>query len=152
MLYVKFINSQKVRVIDLKLCLQAAHLHSSLRRAGASPKLGYLGGILEELDVNRSAIFSATPEKCVDTESNLSSEVFKSLVLGLGLPYLDAYSTRQAFIDEKIVHSRNQVVHGELIPFSRDEALERLEAVRELIDLYGQQLIDAARGQLYLAP
>ncbi|MFC8962830.1 MAE_28990/MAE_18760 family HEPN-like nuclease [Streptomyces sp. NPDC057094] len=150
-LYIKYINAQQVPVSTLKSCLQAAHVYSHLSKAGNSAKMSFLGELLEKIDLDRKAIFSANPEKCIDTESNLSSGVFRSLVLGIGLNYIDAYSTRQAFIDEKLVFSRNQVVHGEMIPFEKVDAWERLDSVRLLIDMYADQLLDAARDAAYLS-
>lgn len=149
--YVKHINSQQIPVIKLKYPLQAAHISSHLRKASESSKILFLGEVLDQIDQDRKAIFSAKPEKCIDTESNLSSGVFKSLVLGLGIPYLADYETRHAFMDGQLLYGRNQVAHGELVSVTREEAEERLTAVRYLLDLYSDQLMDAARDKSYMA-
>ncbi|MEU4053446.1 MAE_28990/MAE_18760 family HEPN-like nuclease [Streptomyces olivaceus] len=150
-LYIRHINGQQIPVLKLKNCFQAAYVASHFKRAQNSLKVSFLGEVLTSIDADRKKVFSVTPGKYIDTESNLSSAVFQSLVTGLGLPYLDAYSTRQAFIDEKLVFGRNQVAHGELTAFNETDAAERLSAVRDLLDLYANQLLDAARDKTYVA-
>ncbi|MFF1377154.1 MAE_28990/MAE_18760 family HEPN-like nuclease [Streptomyces sp. NPDC058308] len=150
-LYIRHINGQQIPVSKLRNCFQAAYVAGHFKRAQNSSKVSFLGEVLTSIDADREKIFSVSPDKYVDTESNLSSTVFQSLVTGLGLPYLDSYSTRQIFIDEKLVFGRNQVAHGELTSFSEVDAAERLNAVRDLLDTYSNQLLDAARNQIYVA-
>ncbi|MFC1416642.1 MAE_28990/MAE_18760 family HEPN-like nuclease [Streptacidiphilus cavernicola] len=149
-LYIEHLNTLQIPVLKLKKPLQAAHVLTYLSQAGNSSRTSVLGELLEKIDTDRKEPFFANPAKCIATGGNLSSEAFKDIVIGIGLPYSDAYSTRQAFIDEKLVHSRNQVVHGEMIPFTQADAGERLDAVRTLLDMYANQLLDAARDGLYL--
>ncbi|MFF0262510.1 MAE_28990/MAE_18760 family HEPN-like nuclease [Streptomyces microflavus] len=149
--YIRHINSQNVSVAQLKYPLQAAFISSHFRNASQSSKVLFLGDVLSEMDKDRRAVFSVQPDKCIDTESNLSSRTFKSLVLGLGLSYLVEYETRHAFIDGQLLLGRNQVAHGELVKFTMGEAEERLVAVRDLLDVYSDQLMDAARGRDYMA-
>ncbi|MFF3206633.1 MAE_28990/MAE_18760 family HEPN-like nuclease [Streptomyces sp. NPDC002962] len=148
--YIKHINNQRVPVADLKYPLQAAYISSHFRRASESSKTVFLGDVLNQIDKDRKATFTVRPDKCIDTESNLSSKAFKSLVLGLGLPYPTDYETRHAFIDGQLLLGRNQVAHGELASFTREEAEERLVAVRGLLDAYSDQLMDAARDKGYM--
>lgn len=148
--YVQLINSANVLVNQLKSPLQAACLSSHFKRAQGSEKVSYLGLILSEMDGRRCEIFSVNPEKIIDTESNLSSVVFRELVLGLGLDYLEEYETRQAFVDEVLLRARNMVSHGELASFAIADAIERIDGVVGLLDLYSNQLIDAARDKRFL--
>jgi hypothetical protein len=148
---VKHINGRQLPVEKLKYPLQAAYVASRFKQAAESSKSHFLGDVLGYIDADRKKIFSAKPEKCFDTESNLSSVVFRSLVQGLGLDYLGEYETRNAFIDEKLLRGRNQVAHGELAKFDRQDAEERLDSARYLLDLYSDQLLDAARDEYYLA-
>lgn len=149
--YVKLINSKRIRLDRLKLPLQAACLASHFKRAQGSDKVSHLGSLLSEIDATRCNVFSVEPAKLVNTESNLSSVVFKEIVVGLGLEYLPLYQTRQAFIDEKLVHSRNQVAHGELVSFSQRDADERIEGVLPLLSQFADQLIDAVRDESFMA-
>ncbi|MGQ4355564.1 MAE_28990/MAE_18760 family HEPN-like nuclease [Streptomyces drozdowiczii] len=149
--YIKHINSRQLPVHRLKYPFQAAYVASRFKQASASSKNYFLGDLLGCIDADREDIFSARPDRCFDTESNLSSIVFKALIQGLGLEYLDDYETRNAFIDEKLLYGRNQVAHGELAKFDRQDAEERLESVRYLIDLFSDQLLNAARDEYYLA-
>ncbi|UNS98029.1 MAE_28990/MAE_18760 family HEPN-like nuclease [Streptomyces tubbatahanensis] len=149
--YVKHINACQLPVERLKYPLQAAYVASRFKQASASSKNHFLGDLLDCIDTDRKKTFSANPNNCFDTESNLSSIAFKALVQGLGLDYLGEYETRSAFIDEKLLHGRNKVAHGELVRFDRQDAEERLDSVRYLLDLFSDQLLNAARDQCYLS-
>lgn len=150
-LYVKHVSGQQVPVCKLKNCFQAAYVAGHLKRGGSTTKVDFLGDVLSAIDMERQKIFSLAPDKFIDTESNLSSKVFKSLVTGLGISYLSTYATRHAFIDGKLVYGRNQVAHGELTIFSETDATERLASVRDLMDIFANQLLDAARDKSYMS-
>lgn len=148
--YLTFVCKQNLPTKSLKVSLQAASCLSHFRRVQNSSKLSHLGKIIAEIDIGRNEIFSVDPKKIIDTESNLSSTVFADIVAGLGLEYLDEYQTRKQFIDEKLVHARNKVAHGELLLVRKEEAVERIDAVVKLLDRYSSQLIDAVRDEAFL--
>ncbi|GBQ04121.1 hypothetical protein SSP531S_56120 [Streptomyces spongiicola] len=148
--YVKFINGAGIKVADLKFPFQAAYVLSTFKRASNSVKTRYLGELLQEIDARRAEVFSVPPDKCIDTESNLSSNVFKEIVQGVGLDILPLYETRSVFIDQRIVLARNQVAHGELVSFDAVDVKDRIDGVRLLIDTYADQLKNAASADAYL--
>jgi len=149
--YVNYINSRQLPVLELKRSLQAAHLTSQFRRGGDSARIRFLGELLGEIDRVRAAVCAINPNKCIDMEDNLSSIVFKDLVIGLGLEYLDVYSTRQVFIDRQVVYARNQVAHGELVSFDSIDVELRIKGVLTLLDTYSNQLIEAVHDNHFLA-
>ncbi|MEU5405752.1 MAE_28990/MAE_18760 family HEPN-like nuclease [Nocardia asteroides] len=148
--YIKLICARRIRVDQLHLSLQAACLTSHFKRAQNSEKTRYLASILTEIDDRRCNVFNVSPEKVIDTESNLSSTVFRDLVLGLGLDHHDIYDTRKAFIDETLLFARNKIAHGELVSYSRSEAVDRIDGVLLLLDVYADQLILAAKENKFL--
>ncbi|MEV8569788.1 MAE_28990/MAE_18760 family HEPN-like nuclease [Streptomyces sp. NPDC051322] len=148
--YVRLINDASVKVADLKFPFQAVYVSSAFKRAAASNKSRYLGELLQEIDTRRLEIFSISPDKCIDTESNLSSTVFKEIVQGIGLDILPFYETRSVFIDQRLVFARNQVAHGELVSFDSVDVRNRIEGARILIDTYADQLKRAASSNHYL--
>ncbi|MFJ8188956.1 MAE_28990/MAE_18760 family HEPN-like nuclease [Streptomyces sp. NPDC096094] len=148
--YVDFVNSAKIKVVDLKFPFQAAYVLSTFKRASGSVKTRYLGELLQEIDSRRAEVFAIAPDKCIDTESNLSSSVFKEIVQGVGLDVLPLYETRSVFIDQRIVLARNQVAHGELVGFDALDVRDRIDGVRLLIDTYADQLKNAATAGGYL--
>lgn len=147
--YVRVINSTNTRTSQLKSPLQAAMLVSHFRRGGESKKISFLGDLITEIDETRSTQFAVPPHKLIDTESNLSSVVFRENLARLALPELEFYATRSAFIDEKLVEGRNQVAHGELSQFKVEEVTERIDGVLRLLDTFADQLLDAVRDQSY---
>ncbi|MFD5935126.1 MAE_28990/MAE_18760 family HEPN-like nuclease [Streptomyces sp. NPDC060333] len=148
--YVKFINAANVKVADLKFPFQAAYVSSAFKRAANSSKARYLGELLQEIDARRLEVFAISPDKCIETESNLSSAVFKEIVQSIGLNILPLYETRSVFIDQRLVLARNQVAHGELVSFDAVGVKDRIEGARLLIDTYADQLKKAASTGEYL--
>ncbi|MEH0419954.1 MAE_28990/MAE_18760 family HEPN-like nuclease [Streptomyces sp. B21-083] len=148
--YVNFINKATIKVADLKFPFQAAYVLSTFKRASGSVKVRYLGELLQEIDARRTEVFAVSPDKCIDTESNLSSSVFKEIVQAVGLDILPLYETRSVFIDQRIVLARNQVAHGELVSFDAADVRDRIDGVRLLIDTYADQLKNAASASAYL--
>jgi hypothetical protein len=148
--YLKFLNAQQIVAETLKLELQAAFVAAHFKRAQESTKASFLGDLLGQIDACRRRVFSVNPRKVIDTESNLSSTVFRELVRGIGLDYLDLYATREVFVDSKIVYGRNSVAHGELVNFTAEEALDRVDGVVYLLDCFADQLILAVRDQAFL--
>jgi len=51
-------------------------------------------------------------KNAVDTESNLSSTVFRNIVTQLGFDYLSKYETKQRLLDS-LLKKRNEAAHGE---------------------------------------
>ncbi|MDT3395233.1 MAE_28990/MAE_18760 family HEPN-like nuclease [Streptomyces sp. B1866] len=148
--YVKHVNDAKIKVSELKLPFQAAHVSSAFKRAKESEKAQYLGSLLEEIDRRRGEVFSISPEKCVDTESNLSSRVFFEIVKGIGLDVLPLYEMRRAFIDQRLVLARNGVAHGQLLSFDALDVEDRIKGTLKLIDAYADQLKDAAVKRYFM--
>ncbi len=148
--YLKFLNAQQVVANALKLELQAAFIAAHFKRAKDSTKTSFLGGLLGQMDASRRDVFSVDPKEVINTESNLSSTVFRELVRGIGLDYLDAYATKEVLVDNKIVHGRNSVAHGELMGFTAEEALERIDGVVHLLNCFADQLSLAVRDQAFL--
>ncbi|MGW4478330.1 MAE_28990/MAE_18760 family HEPN-like nuclease [Rhodococcus triatomae] len=150
--YIRLIGSQNIRTDRLHISLQAACLSTHFKRAQGSEKVRYLASVLSDIDSRRCSTFSVSPEKVIDTESNLSSTTFKDLVAGLGLEYHDIYDTRQVFIDKTLLFGRNKVAHGELSSYTEAEATERIDGVLILLDTFADQLIDAVRDDKFLLP
>jgi hypothetical protein len=95
------------------------------------------------------SIFKVNWDGAIETESNLKSPIFRGIILKLGLDYTQ-YSTKENIIDEKLLQNRNKIAHGEYQLMTVDEFIELHNEVMMLLDLFQDQIIDAARNESYL--
>jgi hypothetical protein len=86
----------------------------------------------------------------VRTESNLSSAVLRDITSRCAIPFGD-FELRENLIDQRLVHARNQIAHGEryAIPSMTDFLDLHLE-VAELLTDYRDRVLEVARDKTYL--
>jgi hypothetical protein len=147
--YLEHISKKEVLAKDLKLPLQAVHLRTYFARITNAERFTVFAEIIEEMDTARLKPFKANPNKVI-IQNNLSSENFKENIATLGLEYLPFYEVRQHFIDEQLLNCRNLVAHGEVVPYSLSDALERVDGVLELIETFSDQIKKSAHLEGYL--
>jgi len=149
--YIDLVNRSGTRASELKLGFQALTLMSHFKRSSGSSKGKYLSEILEQMDTARAQPFHVNSDKAFDTEGNLSSSVFADLIASLGLAPASSFTMRIGFIDATLMYSRNQVAHGELVAFTQDEAIQRIDGVMVLLETFSEQIIQASIDGAYLA-
>jgi MAE_28990/MAE_18760-like HEPN len=87
--------------------------------------------------------------KCIDTESNLSSTVFKEIVWCLGLDY-SKFEGKEKLIDEKLLAKRNFVAHGHYPILDPDDFPVLHSEVIGMLVKFNDQLQNAAVRAQYL--
>ncbi len=75
----------------------------------------------------------------VDTESNLSSAVFEQIARSIGIE-TSRYEVMYRYIDETIVHNRNQIAHGENLQLSISDFHSLIDRVADLLHMYKTDL------------
>ena len=99
--------------------------------------------------VTRMSERSALPYKnVIDTESNLSSKVFRDVVEKLGLDY-SSYETREKLIDEKLLESRNTIAHGSYLATDLDGYIDLQDEVLGMMELFRNQIENSAITKSY---
>jgi hypothetical protein len=89
------------------------------------------------------------PKDAINTESNLSSLVFKDILWSLGLdegPYL----TKKHIIDDRLLDKRNHIAHGEELSVKLQDYLELHDEVIGLLDNFRTQLENSCVQKQYL--
>lgn len=94
---------------------------------------------------------AAMSESLVRTESNLSSAVFFDILERLGLERREKYALRANMVDKDLVHSRNTIAHGQFLRMSPDEFKALRAATMELLELFTDDVRNAASTGLHLA-
>lgn len=87
------------------------------------------------------------PER-VDTKSNLNSDRFRDIVVGLGLDYSD-FSTSEKIIDIRLVDNRNKIAHGEYLDIDTELYLDLQKRVISLMDKLMNEIVNSAVQKRY---
>ena len=98
---------------------------------------------------NRNLIIDE--DKLCDTESNLNFATLRKILYNIGLRS-NVFDTKEIFINEKIVGDRNKFAHGEIRPYSSNDAIEIADIVINLMDLYKTEIQNAISLESYIHP
>jgi MAE_28990/MAE_18760-like HEPN len=93
--------------------------------------------------------YCVLPADVINTQSNLSSGVFKEIVTMLGLDY-SPYETKEKLIDEKLVHNRNNIAHGRYLTMQMQDYFELETEILLLMDVFKDQISNAAALKSYI--
>ncbi len=84
----------------------------------------------------------------VDTESNLSSLVFDQIAKSVGID-TEKYQFLYKYIDETIVHNRNEIAHGENLQLTISDFHSLVDKIDELTYMYKTDLENAVLTQKF---
>lgn len=147
--YLKYIILRKPQLGDLRLELQALAVRPAIRIAVTPERdIGLAAQLLADLDSRASEVFLVDPAQVVRS-GNLTADTFKALLGCAGLQFLDAYESRQNYIDAVICGRRHRVAHGSWQPVTQDEARDLLADVMALCGDVNDQVQTAAVYEQY---
>lgn len=89
------------------------------------------------------------PKDVISTASNLSSEIFKEITHILGIDF-SPYSTKSVLIDTKLLKKRNEIAHGEYSITDRKGYIELHLEIISMLDIFRNQIENAAINKDYL--
>lgn len=130
-----YVSNQKLKNEELSeaYVVQSfkSHISSLAETKNAGVAIESLRFILNKMDKNSNI----SPKNYVNTESNLSSEVFDRIAKSVGVD-VEKYLHLYPFIDESIVYKRNYIAHGEFMDIDFDEYKRISDRVFDLIRSY----------------
>lgn len=89
------------------------------------------------------------PKHIISTASNLSSEILKEITYILGIDF-SMYSTKSVLIDTKLLKTKNEIAHRDYSVFDRDEYLELHREVVGMLDIFRNQIENAAINKKFM--
>jgi hypothetical protein len=111
--YLEFVKQRRLPNNELAMPFLGLALRQRLKsldhEGHVNSHVEFATWILTEWD--RRAKLPRTDE--VISTSNLNSDVFKSFILGLGLPYIPDYELAEKPVIDALVEMRNHLAHGE---------------------------------------
>ena len=89
----------------------------------------------------------------ISAKSNLNFEILREILITIGIS-IEPFSIYEVLIDEKLLQNRNFIAHGD--HFNRldgvvtiEDFKELHEKIRDVIELFSNTIIDAARNEEY---
>jgi len=146
--YLEYVRLQRLTYRELSTNFLALAMKERLKEAKDTNKpslyIPVCDFFLSELDQRCSL-----PKDIVSTASNLSSEILKEITALLGIDFSE-YSRKSVLIDTKLLKTRNTIAHGNYLIFDREEYIELHREVINMLDLFRNQIENAAIKQEYL--
>lgn len=146
---INFVAAQRRPFKELARVYWAIEARKKLRNFGSEPA----GERLRSLDsiLGMAAVRPRfTGAKSIDTESNLSSKVFRRIAETVGFD-TSFYETRSLLIDKSLVDSRNHIAHGECVAPPPEAYLKLQEEVLSMLRAYKSDLQNHVVEDRFLA-
>lgn len=159
-LYLEYLNEQDIAVKHLIQNLQTlSHISKIIDIRQSNSVIKYHE--LTEMVNDEGKIFKVKQmdKSIIDTESNLKYKKLMDFLFMLDLTpkkfemniegNIVTLDTRQNFIDEKILHKRNCIAHGENIKIEINEFQEVKDFVIEYMDKLYYYILEVCNNQMY---
>jgi hypothetical protein len=146
--YLEHVAMQRLRYSELSPNFVAVGIRQLLHNASTSKKPRDHNALVDFF-LSRMSERSALPYKnIIDTESNLSSIVFRDIIEKLGLDY-SSYATKEKFIDEELLNSRNTIAHGTFLQTTLSSFIDMVTQVFDMMELFRNQIENSAITRAY---
>ena len=146
--YLEYVRMQKLCYKDLASNFLALAMKERLNEAKETNKpslyIPVCDFFLDELNQR-----CELPKDTISTASNLSSEILREIISILGIDF-SPYSTKSVLIDTKLLKTRNEIAHGEYSITDREEYIELHIEIIDMLDLFRNQIENAAINKDYM--
>lgn len=146
--FLEYVASQRLTLGELKGNFVTIAMKGIIDQASIAKKYSAFEEITNYIRNNQGIRARIPYRKIVDTESNLSSTVLKEVAWCLGIDY-SVFSTKEKFIDAKLVARRNYIAHGEVLEVDESDFLDLANEVVGLIEAFRGQLENATVNESY---
>ena len=151
--YIVFVSSQNLRMSELRINFAAIYFQGNFDSCNETDKISVYSNVLHTfLNCYENLSFRvhySQDKPLIKTGGNPSSLVFKEIVNSIGLDFT-LYETKQKYIDTDLLSNRHGIVHGEKVYITETEFDETLKNILEIMELFKEQILDAAINEKYL--
>jgi len=145
--YVEYVRLKKLTYQDISTNFLALAMKEKLKEAKETNKPSLYIPVCQFFisELNQRCILPKDP---ISTASNLNSEILKEIADILGIDF-SPYLTKSKLIDEKLLKTRNEIAHGEYSGVDRNEYIELHQEIINLLDLFKNQIENAAISERF---
>lgn len=93
--------------------------------------------------------FQNNPEKAIDMESNLNSDLLNALLEIFGIDKV-GFELKYTFIDSELLNKRNRIAHGEFTIISYEDFITAYHQIKELNELIRENVLNYIGQDMYL--
>ena len=147
--YIEYISVQRLRNDELTpnflaLSIMPILLNSSPNGISFNKYVEITSFFLNDLSKQNSM----TSKNVIQTKSNLSAKIFKEIVSILGFDY-SIYESKEKFIDERLLKTRNKIAHGDYIPLKKDDVKKIEDECVYIMNHFKNQIDNAVYLKTY---
>ncbi|WP_409027909.1 MAE_28990/MAE_18760 family HEPN-like nuclease [Janthinobacterium sp. SUN098] len=148
--YLLFVEKQKCLRKDLQPCFLALASIAAIKTAAPSKSLlPYLQAVDYVLNSNEHR-YSLPNIQLIDTESNLSTKVFRNILMCVGLDdRWSSFELKQRTIDVALLKVRNEIAHTGRTDRDEIDLADLLHNVMELLETFKTEVENAAAIKRY---
>jgi len=148
--YTEYVSTRGLKFCELKPCFIVLGLRGRLETLAVSRQAESSAEVLEFIQnrLGQNATFNL--DNAIDTESNLSSLVFRNITKAIGLSD-SHYSSYYNLIDESLLGRRNKIAHGEYVDLNAKEWRDMADTIVGLIRTFKTDIQNAATLASYKA-
>jgi len=147
--FLEYIAMQRHKNKELRKNLLTLSMRNYINFSQNSKKSSEYGKITDFFMTRMNSRSSIPFKKAINTESNLSSKVFKEITWCLGIDY-SIYETKEKFIDSRLLGRRNHIAHGQNMEINVSEYNEMRETLIEMMTNFKTQIENSAINREYL--
>ncbi len=147
--YICFVANQRKSYSELNPCFIALGLRAQFRKSGQSKKISEHLILIDILINDLSSRCNIPTKNSVNTRSNLNSEVFKDIVLSIGLNYAD-FELKEKLIDRQLLEYRNNVAHGQYLVVKEEDFYALNNEIITMMGSFKNLILNAACTKQYL--
>lgn len=141
--YVNYVALKGLRYCDLSPSMVALGLRTKLRAAEATNRVTVHAEVTGFLLSNMRENANLPWADAVSARDNLNSGVLQEILHLLDLDYRP-YETKKVLLDERLLHNRNKISHGERLHVTSTDYDELHSEVLNLLDMFRDDVENAA--------
>ncbi|NLD26156.1 MAG: hypothetical protein GX661_02220 [Acholeplasmataceae bacterium] len=141
--YLEFVRMQRLLYKDLSNHFFSIALKQKFLTQYSSKAYSDFMVVAEFVRSNMATSSDFNHRNVIDTESNLSSIIFKEIVLSLGLDYA-TFEGLEKLIDTKLLQKRNHIAHGEFTDIDIEDYRILHERIIAVLDNFRTQIENSA--------
>lgn len=147
--YLEYIGRRRLPYRQLSNNFIAIRLNQIINKLSTRNKVSECMDIVEFFINGLDERCGIPIKNAIDTESNLSSKVFKEIIYTLNFDY-SPYETKEKIVDEKLVSNRNNIAHGQYLLIDVSDYFQLESDILALMNVFNSQIDNAAFQQHYL--